>query len=83
MGQRYGYMGEGSVVTCKGSKGMGMEFEVKGYRLGLKVGSGRQMPPEVLDEAEGVVSTHPCRANMAHIRQSRPDYGLGHKVKSL
>ena len=24
---------------------------------------------------------HRCRANVAHIRQSRPDYGLGLKVK--
>jgi hypothetical protein len=28
-----------------------------------------------------ITANHRCRANMAHIRQSRLDYGLGFRVK--
>ena len=35
------------------------------------------------DEGHDVDVYHRCRANMASIRQSRPDSGLGFQVKAL
>ena len=88
MGQGLRVRGTGLSVRAAGLQVKGQNLGVGSQKLqatgwGLGVGSGRIMPPKVLDEAEGVVPTPRCRANMAHIRLSRPDWGLDHQTKTL